>query len=108
VTEIQPFTFPTTGQAVRTLLVDGEPWFVAADVAAALPGADVRGSAGRVTVQAEAAVGKYSKERALALLGPELMAAIAASVAAAPPPSPEKVAELRRLFSAVPLPTQTP
>ena len=30
-TEIMPFTFPTTGQAVRTLLVDGEPWFVAKD-----------------------------------------------------------------------------
>lgn len=34
--EIQPFTFPTTGQAVRTLLVDGEPYFVATDVAAIL------------------------------------------------------------------------
>lgn len=33
---IQPFTFPTTGQSVRTLLVDGEPWFVATDVAAIL------------------------------------------------------------------------
>lgn len=31
-TEIQPFTFPTTGLSVRTLLVDGEPHFVAADV----------------------------------------------------------------------------
>lgn len=30
--EILPFTFPTTGQSVRTLLVDGQPWFVAADV----------------------------------------------------------------------------
>lgn len=35
-TQIQPFTFPTTGQSVRTLLVDGEPRFVAADVTAAL------------------------------------------------------------------------
>ena len=34
--EIQPFTFPTTGQPVRTLLLDGEPWFVAADVCTAL------------------------------------------------------------------------
>lgn len=31
-TEIRPFTFPTTGQDVRTLLVDGEPWFVGRDV----------------------------------------------------------------------------
>lgn len=31
-TEITPFTFPTTGLSVRTLLVDGEPHFVAADV----------------------------------------------------------------------------
>ena len=39
-TEITPFTFPTTGQSVRTLSVDGEPWFVAADVAAALGHSD--------------------------------------------------------------------
>jgi prophage antirepressor-like protein len=32
-TEIQPFTFPATGQAVRIVQRDGEPWFVAADVA---------------------------------------------------------------------------
>ncbi len=31
-TEIQPYTFPATGQEVRTVLIDGEPWFVAADV----------------------------------------------------------------------------
>lgn len=55
-----------------------------------------------MTVQAE--VAEWSKERSLELLGPQLMAAIAASVAAAPAPSPAKVAELRRLFSAVPLP----
>lgn len=35
-TEITPFTFPTTGQPVRTLLLDGEPHFVAADVTAIL------------------------------------------------------------------------
>lgn len=35
-TQIQPFTFPTTGQPVRTLPVDGEPWFVASDLAAIL------------------------------------------------------------------------
>ena len=35
-TEIQPFVFPTTGQPVRTLLVDGEPWTVAADVCSVL------------------------------------------------------------------------
>lgn len=38
--EITPFTFPTTGQAVRTLLVDGEPWFVAADVCSILGHSD--------------------------------------------------------------------
>lgn len=52
---------------------------------------------------AEPYSGDWSKERSLELLGPELMDAIAASVAAAPPPSPAKVAELRRLFSGVPL-----
>jgi prophage antirepressor-like protein len=34
--EILPFTFPTTGQTVRTVVIDGEPWFVAADVCAVL------------------------------------------------------------------------
>ncbi len=33
---IIPFTFPETNQPVRTVTIDGEPWFVAADVAAAL------------------------------------------------------------------------
>jgi prophage antirepressor-like protein len=31
--ELQRFAFPATGQQVRSLLIDGEPWFVAADVA---------------------------------------------------------------------------
>lgn len=35
-TEITPFTFPATGQAVRTVTIDGEPWFVAYDVTAIL------------------------------------------------------------------------
>lgn len=34
--ELQPFTFPGTGQAVRVVTIDGEPWFVAADVCAVL------------------------------------------------------------------------
>lgn len=34
--EITPFSFPATGQSVRTVLVGGEPWFVAADVCAVL------------------------------------------------------------------------
>lgn len=29
--EILPFTFPVTGQPVRSLVLDGEPWFVAKD-----------------------------------------------------------------------------
>jgi prophage antirepressor-like protein len=36
VTEIIPFTFPTTGQTVRTVVIDGEPWFVGSDVAVIL------------------------------------------------------------------------
>lgn len=35
-TEIIPHQFPTTGQAVRTVLINDEPWFVAADVCAVL------------------------------------------------------------------------
>lgn len=30
------FVFPTTGQQVRTVAIEGQPWFVAADVAALL------------------------------------------------------------------------
>lgn len=30
-TEITPFTFPATGQTVRTVTVDDEPWFIAKD-----------------------------------------------------------------------------
>jgi anti-repressor protein len=30
--EIQPYTFPATGQQIRTIDVNGQPWFVAADV----------------------------------------------------------------------------
>lgn len=55
-----------------------------------------------MTVQAEVRLGEWSKERSLELLGPVVMADIAAQVAAAPVPSPEKVAEVARLFAAVP------
>ena len=48
--------------------------------------------------------GPYSREHFLAQLGPELMADIAAQVAAAPVPSPRKVEEIRRLFAAAPVP----
>ncbi len=34
--EIEVFEVPTTGHRIRTVLRDGEPWFVAADVAGAL------------------------------------------------------------------------
>ena len=34
--ELQRFAFPATGQQVRTVLIDGQPWFVAADVCTAL------------------------------------------------------------------------
>lgn len=53
-----------------------------------------------MTTQLNREVEDWSKERSLELLGPELMADIAAKVAAAPAPSPEKVAEVRRLFAA--------
>lgn len=33
---IIPFTFPETGQPVRTVTIDGEHWFVAADVCSVL------------------------------------------------------------------------
>lgn len=36
--EIEIFQFPATGQTVRTLIRDGEPWFVAVDVCAFLGG----------------------------------------------------------------------
>lgn len=34
--ELAPFEFPFTGAQVRAVLIDGEPWFVAADVCAIL------------------------------------------------------------------------
>jgi prophage antirepressor-like protein len=33
---LTPFTFPATGESVRTILLDDEPWFVASDVTAIL------------------------------------------------------------------------
>lgn len=36
VDEIKPFTFPATGQPVRAVLIDGEPWSLAADICAVL------------------------------------------------------------------------
>lgn len=35
-TELQPFTFPDTGQQVRTVVIDAAVWFVAVDVCAVL------------------------------------------------------------------------
>jgi len=35
-TEVAKYTFPLTSQQVRSILVDGEPWFVGADVASIL------------------------------------------------------------------------
>ena len=55
-----------------------------------------------MTAQLERVTEDWSKERSLELLGPEVMEWIAASVAAAPPPGPELIARLRRLFAAVP------
>jgi prophage antirepressor-like protein len=36
VNELQPLVFPGTGQQVRTVVIDGEPWWVAADVTGVL------------------------------------------------------------------------
>jgi prophage antirepressor-like protein len=52
VSEIQPFTFPTTGQQIRIVELDGEPWFIAADVAAALGYRDTH-NAGRLLHEIE-------------------------------------------------------
>lgn len=54
-TAITPFEFPATGQQVRTLLIDGEPWFVAADVCAALDIANVGGQRQLVVIDGGAA-----------------------------------------------------
>jgi prophage antirepressor-like protein len=50
VTEVKPFTFPVTAQAVRVLEIDGSPWFVAADVCAVLELEDVRRAVERLEV----------------------------------------------------------
>lgn len=47
-TEIQPFTFPTTGQPVRTISIDGEPWWFASDVCAVLDIANVGNALSRL------------------------------------------------------------
>jgi anti-repressor protein len=41
-TEITPFAFPTTGQQVRAVTIDGKPWFVAVDAATILGYANTR------------------------------------------------------------------
>ncbi|ETK36184.1 phage antirepressor [Microbispora sp. ATCC PTA-5024] len=43
-TELQRFEFPGTGQPVRTVLIDGEPWFVGRDACEILGIADARAS----------------------------------------------------------------
>lgn len=43
--EITPFQFPATGQSVRTVMADGQPWFVAVDVCAVLGIGDTRQAA---------------------------------------------------------------
>jgi anti-repressor protein len=48
VTALAQFQFPATGQAVRTVEVDGAPWFVAADVCAVLGIANSRDALARL------------------------------------------------------------
>lgn len=57
-----------------------------------------------MSAQTVAAVSEWSQQRSLELLGPEVMADIAASVAMAPEPSPQLLARVRRMFAAVPEP----
>ncbi|MFL6113958.1 MAG: BRO family protein [Catenulispora sp.] len=45
---LTPFTFPATGEPVRTILIDGEPWIVAADVTAILGYANGRDAVSRL------------------------------------------------------------
>lgn len=46
--DLERFEFPATGQAVRTIEVDGTPWFIAADVCAALGIANHRDALARL------------------------------------------------------------
>lgn len=47
--ELEIFQFPATGAGIRTVLIDGEPWFVAADVCAVLGyGGGARNAVGRL------------------------------------------------------------
>jgi prophage antirepressor-like protein len=46
--DLTPYTFPVTGEQVRTVLVDGEPWFVASDVTAILGYANGRDAVSRL------------------------------------------------------------
>lgn len=46
--EIQPFVFHATGQKVRSVLIDGAPWFVAADVTDILGYANGRDAVSRL------------------------------------------------------------
>lgn len=45
---IIPYTFPETGTPVRTVTIDGEPWFVAKDICAVLGIANSRMAVGRI------------------------------------------------------------
>ena len=47
-TAVEVFQFPATGRGVRTVVADGEPWFVLADICAALDIANPRNVAARI------------------------------------------------------------
>ena len=47
-TDIERFEFPATGQVIRTIEIDGTPWFIAADVCAALGIANHRDALARL------------------------------------------------------------
>jgi prophage antirepressor-like protein len=55
-TDLTPFVFPVTGEAVRTVVIDGEPWFIAADVTAILGYANGRMSIGALPERMKSSV----------------------------------------------------
>lgn len=56
--DITPYVFPETQQAVRTVEIDGKPWFVARDVCAVLGVANAADAIGRIPERMKG-VGNY-------------------------------------------------
>lgn len=58
-TDITPFRFPEDGRDIRVLTIDGEPWFVASDVATALGYANPRDAVARLVDDEDKGVGNH-------------------------------------------------